>query len=78
MQMPHITNSSVIKAAANYLIDNNIPFVFPEKNSKETVEGIVVKFLCPEALNPNFVIDPPDMCLLVNPDTLEVEPLLQY
>lgn len=47
------------KAAANYLIERNVPFVFPESSRKETDEGIFFSFLSPEALNPNLVVAPP-------------------
>jgi len=77
MQMNQKTNDPAVKAAANYLIERNVPFVFPESSRKETDEGVFLSFLSPEALNPNLVVDPPDTCLLVNPKTLEVELIFQ-
>lgn len=55
MKETHNSNERLIKAAAKYMIDRNSEFVFPGKVSEESDGSLLVKFLVPDALNPNCV-----------------------
>jgi len=60
-------NSKAITIAASFLLENRIPFVEPGKVVQRPDGLIEVIFLIPEALDPNVVIDPPDVWVLVDP-----------
>ena len=72
-----MNNAELIARAESFLNKNKISYVKPgtvgEKNNTE----VEVIFLVPEALDPNVVIDPPDVRVKVNVYTGEVTLIIQ-
>jgi len=62
----------LITIAKKYLKLNNISYAEPISIGERQPDRIEVIFTVPEALNPNLVIDPPDIRVWVNIRTKEV------
>lgn len=67
-----MTEQEIINIATEYLIKDRVVFVEPGKLGEFEGDSVEVIFLKPEALNPNIIIDPPDVRVLVNTKTREV------
>lgn len=67
-----MTESEILTLAERYLLSRNSRYVCPGTLGKCAGDNIEVVFLKPEALEPDTVIDPPDIRVLVNIMTKEV------
>jgi hypothetical protein len=61
-----MNNSEIIELAEKYLEGRRISFVRPGTIGRVNGELVEVVFLIPEALDPNLVVDPPDVGVWVN------------
>lgn len=61
-----MNTTEIIELAEKYLENRKIPFVSPGVIGRVEGELVEVVFLIPEALDPNIVVDPPDVCVWVN------------
>ncbi len=66
-----------LACAEVFLKNKHIPYVKPGKIGECRQDKVEVVFLVPEALDPNLVIDPPDIRLWVNRQSGAVEWILQ-
>ena len=64
--------NELIRLAEQYLIDRGLSYVKPGEIGRHKGNKIEVIFLKPEALDPDVVIDPPDMRMWVDSKTKEV------
>ena len=61
-----MNKSEIIARAESYLNKHKIAYVKPGAIGEEKVRQVEVIFLVPEALDPNVVVDPPDVRLWVD------------
>lgn len=61
-----MNTAEIIKLAEKYLEARRISFVRPGTIGRVEGELVEVVFLIPEAMDPNVVVDPPDVCVWVN------------
>lgn len=62
-----MTDDEAIRAAASFLVRNEVPFVEPGSVVKRPDGLLEVIFMVPEAFDPHSVVDPPDVWVLVDP-----------
>jgi hypothetical protein len=67
-----MTELEAIECAENYLQKEGVKFARPGYIGEKKGQDWEVIFLVPEALNPNMVIDPPDVRMWVNTISEEV------
>jgi len=67
-----MTEDEAIKLAVVYLQDKAVEFVLPGTIGEVTDGKLEVIFLVPDALDPDVVIDPPDVRVWVDSVTHEV------
>lgn len=67
-----MNESEIIELAEKYLVDTEISFVRPGRIGNRMNESFEIIFLVPEALEPDAVIDPPDVRVKVNLTTKDV------
>ena len=72
-----MNNEQIIEAASTWLGRRKIAFVPQGKIFGRNDESADVRFLVPEALDPNVVVDPPDIYVRVNLRSNEVTLLPQ-
>ena len=74
-----MTYEQAIAAAEMFLRDRGIEFVTPGTlhTPFASADRAEIAFLVPDALNPNAVVDPPDVRVIVDKRTESVEPVLQ-
>lgn len=58
--------TEIFAHAEAYLIKRKISFVKPGNIGRKKNDRIEIIFLIPESLDPNIVVDPPDVCVWVN------------
>lgn len=68
-----MNTTKLISYAEDFLNKHKADFVRPGKIGRIDNRRVEVIFLVPLALNPNVVIDPPDIRLWVNIDSGEIE-----
>jgi hypothetical protein len=66
-----------IKLAAQYLADKNIGFSEPVHVIAAKGPALEVVFTAPGALDPNLVVDPPDIRVLVRTDSSQIDLVLE-
>ena len=69
--------NEIISLAEAYLNNRNSRYVKPGQLGKTEGDNVEVIFLKPEALDPDVVIDPPDIKVLVNTKTKNVTLIYQ-
>jgi hypothetical protein len=62
-----MNDESIIELAEDFLSDRAIRFVKPGSVTRMPMNIAEVVFLIPESLDPNAVVDPPDVRVLVHP-----------
>ena len=67
-----MTDSEILALAEKYLVGRNTKYIKPGQVGKYEGDKVEVIFLKPEALDPDVVIDPPDIRVLVDIKTKEV------
>lgn len=67
-----ITENEIFSLAEKYLDLKKTKYIKPGKLGKSRDNKVEVIFLKPEALDPDVVIDPPDVRVLVDAKTKEV------
>ncbi len=67
-----MSTNEIILLAEQYLISRGLSYVKPGEIGRYKGNKIEVIFLKPEALDPDVVIDPPDMRMWVDSETKEV------
>jgi len=67
-----MSTEEIFALAEEYLNNRKIDYVFPGEIGKCNQDEVEVIYLIPEALDPNCVIDPPDVRVWVNTKTKEV------
>jgi hypothetical protein len=72
-----MSDEQIIEAASAWLGRRKIAFVPPGKISGRNKQCADVRFLVPEALDPDAVVDPPDIYVRVNLQSNEVTLLPQ-
>jgi hypothetical protein len=72
-----MTRDQIIDLAEIYLNNEKIRYVKPGQLGESEGDKVEVIFLKPEALDPNVVIDPPDVRMWVNTKTEEVTWIFQ-
>jgi hypothetical protein len=65
--------NEAIRLAAQYLTDKHIGFSEPVRVVEVEGSALEIIFTAPGALDPNLVVDPPDVRVLVKTDSGEVE-----
>jgi hypothetical protein len=68
-----VDSDRATQLAASYLQRKRIGFSKPARAEKIDSTTIEVVFVAPGALDPNMVVDPPDVRVRVNIDTQEME-----
>ncbi len=68
-----MNTTEIIGLAEKYLENRKILFVRPGTIGRVEGELVEVVFLIPEALDPNVVVDPPDVCVWVNIKSKQAE-----
>lgn len=63
----------LITCAEKFLNNKHISFVKPGEISQRDGDRVEIIFLIPEALDPNVIVDPPDVRVWVNVYSGEVE-----
>jgi len=56
----------IIQTAETFLANRAVKFVKPGSILERTANMVEVSFMVPEALDPNMVVDPPDVRVLVH------------
>jgi len=68
-----MNENNLIERANDYLDKKEIGHVCPGKIGRLKGSLVEVIFLVPEALDPNAVVDPPDVRVWVDENSMEVE-----
>ena len=67
-----MTKNEILALAEKYLLERKSNYVRPGELGERLGDSIEVIFLRPEALDPDVVIDPPDIRVSVNTKTKKV------
>jgi hypothetical protein len=68
-----MSDIQLIICAEKFLKNNSISYVKPGTIGQRVSDQVEIIFLVPEALDPNIVIDPPDVRLWVDINSGKVE-----